>query len=67
MLGGRGYWDSRGATDGNGELLVGYRMSERWQVLAGAHWLNYTLEKDNLNIYSFEDGWGPMFAFKASF
>ncbi len=67
LLGGGGYWDSRGSNDGQAHVLLGYRMSERWTVLAGARWLDFEYKKDDIEVFSMEDSWGPLLAFKASF
>jgi len=66
LLGGKGYWDSEGSTDGTADVLFGYRMSKHWTVFFGARWLDFAVEKDEIDIYSMENSWGPVLAFAAT-
>lgn len=61
MLGGWGWLDAKGGTDGMWDAALGYRFNESWVLEAGVRWFDAKLDGDDID-YELRNMWGPVAA-----
>jgi hypothetical protein len=61
MLGGWGWLDSKGGTDGKWEAVLAYSFNESWVMQAGVRWFDASFEGSDLD-FELRNTWGPVAA-----
>ena len=67
MLGGWGLADSKGSTDGVGDLLLKYRFARHFTAEAGIRWLDMYVKGDDIDYFQLHNIWGPLVRVSLSF
>ena len=66
LTGGTNTRSSKGGTDGIGDALLKYRLSEHWTAQLGVRWFDMYMKGDHLD-YELYNAWGPLVKFVWNF